>query len=364
MIKVRDRRMISEEGFLLADSILTQTGELEYTRGELGLDGDPSSLVKLKRSRKVLETALPKMIGTAVTRGHPDSFVDSGNTEEIIGAVVTEPKIDDDGKVRAKVRIYDKHTIEGINRGEDQLSPGFNFVLRNFTGDSGDIEKMSINHIAVLPNGRAGHSVRILDHLPPERGPKEKKMSNDEMNEMIRKAVDESIRGLKNEPDPNAIVNGLVAAVSDALKQPLADIKELKDAQIKAVEDAAKKKAEDEAEAGRRKIIDEVTKAERERYSIIDRAKPFISEDLHSGLIEKSAKEILVMAIGDSIPEVENLPIETLHGVLLGMTTQFETQDENPKGLRRKTNEKDEEKLVDIYAERFKNRHQTSQMGA
>ena len=226
MIKVTDKRLFSSEGFLLADAILTKVGTLEYGLNEIEEGGDPKKRVRLHRSRKVLESALPLMVGAAVTRGHPPEFVSDENTKDIVGAVVTEPVINDAGEVRAKIRVFHKDVIDGIESGKDELSPGFNFVL-NMTGeDTGEIVEMEVNHVAVVPRGRAGRSVRVLDHLPPRGGDAhtEETIVSDQakLDEAVRQAVDKVLAedGNKKASDPSKIVDGVMAAI----KGPLADI--------------------------------------------------------------------------------------------------------------------------------------------
>ena len=355
MIKVSDARLYSEEGFLLADAVLTRTGPLGYTREELGLDGDPDAVVQLNRSREMLEQSLPKMIGAAVTKGHPWPFItakDAKQRAEVIGAVVTEPKIDNDGNVRAKIRLYDESAIKGIECGDDQLSPGFNLVMKQTGRDTGEITDMSVNHVAIVAQGRAGSAVRVLDQLPKQET---SKMAEDNTNvlDAVRQAMDEALAKNSKNSDPKPVIDGVLKAIEPRLKV----IDEMQAAKAKADADAAAKQVADEAKEVRDKLIEEVTAAERARYAVITDALPFIAEDKHGELVNMTTKDVLVMAVGDSVPNASDLTEDVLKGVMLGMSVQAKANDEASGIVRREPQE--QAKVVDLYKDRYDNRMKT-----
>lgn len=362
MTTANDKRTMSGEGFLLADAVITKVGDLPYTRKELGLGGNPSDTIMLSRPRAVLEQALPTLKGAPVTRGHPDKFVNSENfAQDIVGAVVTEPTIDQSGNVRAAVRLYDKDTIESVQRGDHQLSPGFHFVPEFITDNKGVIKQARFNHVAVLPNGRAGESVRILDRLPPEIHRKETSKMDDtkQMTDAIRLAVKDAMgepaaKGLSTEQ----VESTLATAIDKALEPVIADITALKTKQAKDEADAKVKEAEDATN----QKVEEAVKFERARMGIIADAKPFIDEQHYADLEGMDSEKVLRLAIGDMVEGTDGMDLKTLNGIFMGIKATRSAQDESvdPTAsvvVRRSTKAQDMKRkkdMLDIADMRFK----------
>lgn len=368
MLKVNDKRVFSQEGFLIADAILTRTGWMDYTREELGITGgDPKKIVKLHRSRKALEAALPTMAGAAVTIGHPGDFLNPHNTRgKAVGAIAGAPRIDEHGHVRAAVRLWDAEVIDRVQRGLDELSPGFVHTLSNLTGDSGEIEGIQVNHIAVVPRGRAGHKVRILDHLPPEIGitegqpmPAENKTLTDAMRTEIADAVTSAIKtaqikDAEAKPDTRAIADAVAGAIGDRL----AKLETAHAEQVKQAADAEKKKAEDAAKERETKIRDEARAEERQKFATINAALPYLSDEDRAALDGKSTKEILLLAVGDAVPNADKMSEERLRGIIDGYSLSEKPAEtkSTDEGLKVKSGAKSDDD--NIYAEIFAKRNE------
>lgn len=319
-----DKRTYSREGFLLADAVIAKTGPLPYTRGELGMKGgQPNDIVKINRSREVLEKALPTMIGAPITIDHPTAFIGTGDsTSHVVGSVASIPTITDDGKVKAKVRVYDADAIRMIESGQDQLSPGFNFVMQNLDDSKGtaDIAAMSVNHVAIVPKGRAGEAVRIMDALPTSISldHKESTMTIDQqqLNDAIAKAVDAAMSAKGDaSQSTEATKQVFVSAIGDALKPVLDGFAEMKAAQDKAIADAKEKEAKDAADKKEQELVQSVIDGERARYAVLEDAKRMIASDKHAELDDKDVKGILAMAVGDSVADADNKSMDYLQGV-------------------------------------------------
>ena len=80
----------------------------------------------------------------------------------------------DEVGIRSTVMLYDEEALKSYERGEVQLSPGYNAVFKWKKGVAPDgqeydivMESISaVNHLALLPNGRGGADAVILDGAP------------------------------------------------------------------------------------------------------------------------------------------------------------------------------------------------------
>ena len=360
-MEANDKRMWTQEGFLLADANIGMVGPLMYQRSELRdasgrpLDGDPNSVVTLHRSRQVLEEAIPTMTGAPVTIDHPPEFLTTSDyKEKSVGGVATLPTIDNRGMVKAKVRIGDETAIQKVKRGEHQLSPGFGFVIDWKNDNEGDIVGMQVNHIAIVEKGRAGHQVRILDSLPPNppsignqqetnKMSTESSIKPEDIRAMVGDVLKEHAVDLKAEDSKKAI-EGIVARL-DAMDAERA----------KQATDAAAKEAETARQAEDKALIEKTVQAERARYTMIQDALPFIAEDQREGIMDKDAKSVLVMAVGDSVQGADAMSEDRLLGLLQGMAIKAKDESLPPGVVTKDTGEKvqTQDERVDFYAKQF-----------
>ena len=114
------------EGYLICyDVPINRTGTQMYTAGELGLEGEPERPVTVYRLEEDVfsPAALASLEGKDITRGHPAEMLAAENQAS-----------------------YSKGHLEHVRRD--------GYRQTNLVG----------NHVAVVPRGRAGHSVAIKDH--------------------------------------------------------------------------------------------------------------------------------------------------------------------------------------------------------
>lgn len=375
MNKSNDKRIFSKEGFLLADAVLTKVGPLPYLRGELNMGGDPNGVVMIDRSRSVLEAALPSMIGAPLTINHPGEFIGSTDADSyVVGSVASIPEIDSQGRVKAKVRVFHQDAIDMIKSGDDELSPGFNFVMQNLDDDRGtaDIAQMSINHVAIVPKGRAGNAVRILDSLPPNlyatsgsTTMESITMDDKQLNDVVAKAVDAAMKAQGDATqNTGAIKDAFASAITDSLKPMLDQVNEMKAAQDKAIQDAKDKEAADKAAKDKDEFAQSIIDGERARYKVLETAKRFIASDKHADLENADAKAIMVAAVGDSVEDAANKSEDYLRGILDGMVKAADTQatqstDGVPAGVVKAGGEVKDR--ASMYRKRFEDRNKSKE---
>lgn len=165
----------TDEGFLIAPANLTRTGVFEY------LNADGTVRREIRRPSDVFSPeSLASYDRKPITRDHPTQKVTSANATKLLVGVVSNPSRADDGKhVAAEVTIYDAPTIAAIDAGTRELSPGYDVREEPIPGGSwideaGEIgpagqtyradlfqRDILVNHVAVLPRGRAGNGASI-----------------------------------------------------------------------------------------------------------------------------------------------------------------------------------------------------------
>jgi len=155
----------TDEGYLKVWCKAARVGTQLYTRG----DG-----VQVREYRPEEEVAKPESLASfgmkAVTMGHPPVLLDSGNTKvHQIGHAGSQIRFTD-GFVEVALLVTDRDAIERIKRGDAQeVSAGYRVDFDPTPGVTpqgesyeGVQRNIRVNHIAVVPKGRAGRDVRLI----------------------------------------------------------------------------------------------------------------------------------------------------------------------------------------------------------
>lgn len=144
-----------------------------------------------------LEKALPQANGLILTDLHPWEFLNAKNASEYTkGFVVLNHGIEDK-KLKVDLRIINSDLINDVRRGEKtQFSIGYlcNVIEEpgvTENGESYDLKQvdLKLNHVALVPKGRAGDGVGIItlnsadENISYQRG-MYKKNSEDEGGQM------------------------------------------------------------------------------------------------------------------------------------------------------------------------------------
>ena len=256
-------RIETPEGMLRAGAVLTRAGPITYARGELGLPGDAEDAITIDRTLATLSHpgTLASLRGAPITLGHPPDGVTPENFKAVtVGAVAGEPRVAGD-VIMGDVLIGDKDALRRLDEGVDELSIGYSFAL----GPSNDtIGPLRINHVAIVPRGRAGSSVRVLDSLEADE------MDKKEMMDAIAEAIDIGMKRYRPGTDGVSFdMEGMKKSFMDSIAPVLDAMKEMKDAQDKAMTAADTAKAEADAKSAAAALVAATRAEERERLSLI-----------------------------------------------------------------------------------------------
>ena len=166
-INVPTSREFTPEGFLRVPAHVARTGVQEYFASELGLDGDPSRVIRVYRPADEVfkDESLAKYDGIDITIEHPDNFVNSSNYKDLTCGIVRGQAVRDGEYVKCDLIIKDKEAIDRVLAGKDELSVGYEAIYA--VDDSGEYDfiqrDIDPNHLAITDRARAGHKARIFD---------------------------------------------------------------------------------------------------------------------------------------------------------------------------------------------------------
>ena len=155
----------TEEGYLKVWAKAARTGTQAYTRA----DGS-----RVLEYRPPSEVSNPDSLNTfgmkPATWGHPPSLLNTENTKQYqIGYTGSQVRYND-GFVEVAIVLTDKDSIEKVQRGDArEVSAGYRVDFDPTPGTTPEGEsyvgvqrKIRVNHIAIVPRGRAGSEVRLL----------------------------------------------------------------------------------------------------------------------------------------------------------------------------------------------------------
>jgi hypothetical protein len=160
-------------------AILCRSGIYIYSRDEVLAWGvkpkQDKPYYREYRPAGVLVEAKDKFNMVPVTNLHPASDVDDANFHALVSGVTGGP-IEvvalDDGEIGLKGRVafFTRDSYDAFNAGTKETSAGIEKVVREVSGDDDAgydfvVEQIkSVNHMAVVPRGRGGVNVRVMDN--------------------------------------------------------------------------------------------------------------------------------------------------------------------------------------------------------
>ena len=156
------------EGFLICKNVpIARTGFQHYLSSEIYDDGNNDVINVYRAPSEVFSIqTLSSFEGKPVTNGHPDVDVTPQNYRIYAkGHVqhVRAGKGDDADKIIADLYITDPALITEIRNGKREVSAGY--YAEDSEDEHGRVCQHNIrgNHVAVVDEGRAGHTVAIRD---------------------------------------------------------------------------------------------------------------------------------------------------------------------------------------------------------
>ena len=157
----------TDEGFLVDTPIVGRVGIQSY------MNSDGSIRKEYRPAEEVFHPdALASMVGKPITDAHPNGKVTAANFKKLtIGTILGAGKQDGDN-VRVDIIIQDAEAIIKAEKGGvRELSLGYTVDLDEtpgeFNGEKYDaIQKnIRVNHLALVPKGRAGNARLNLDRF-------------------------------------------------------------------------------------------------------------------------------------------------------------------------------------------------------
>jgi len=157
-------------GYLAADVRVARTGIQVYSGHEVGKPEMPTVRVWRPDKQVFAHGAMASAAHKPVTIGHPAQMVDSTNWKrEAVGW--TGDQVARDGEfLKIPMLLADQSAIDAVQNGTKEISCGYSSELHwgagtTPTGEAYDAvqREISINHIAIVPKGRAGAECRFGD---------------------------------------------------------------------------------------------------------------------------------------------------------------------------------------------------------
>ena len=310
-----------------------QTGFVHITNVPIAIVGvfpyikaDGSVEMEAKLPTELLsEVTVSSANSKPVTDNHPDELVTQVNASKYMkGFTATNAHVENDA-LKVDMTITDKSLINEINKGKQELSIGFETEVVPKKGEYKGVaydsvqRNIQINHVAVVEQGRAGHSVRLLgdsaEMIEQDANQKKgKKMETTKVrldNADVTVATEDANRIIQLDAD-NSDKAKKIAELENQIKEKQKELDELKGksdeekknadkAQAKA--DAAEKELED---LKKKYSEDAMEKAVTSRMELINNVKPYVGDSYEfKGKSEKQMKLDAIKALDDSVDLTE-----------------------------------------------------------
>ena len=326
-------RTLTDHGLLRAPAVIMRAGVLEYDAAELGV-GPRGKMLRIFRTLDSVRDpkTLASIRGAPITIGHPEKGVTPKNwRDESVGSVAGEPRVDAKGDVSADLLIGDASAIKAVNDDKREVSVGYDFKFKPTQRAGADYETVGpiiTNHFALVEEGRAGHRVRVADTGQPLNGPSgSATVAGEDGGDMTKEEIEALVKGAADSAAAAAVKAGstdaasLSAAFATALTPVVTQVQALSEQHAQAADAAKAAKAADDAKKAADELVketeDRVRTEERTRSAVLADAARILSADEVAKLQNASVKDILVAAVGDSVPNASALSEDTLRGVLM-----------------------------------------------
>lgn len=184
-VKISPNVVTTDEGYLIfKNAIIARTGFQRYKGSELpeseiesaGITVNADDDVDVYRSPEEVfsKSTIASFNGKAVTDNHPPDLLDiETHADYQCGHMMNvrkgpEPLENGDWPLLADIQVTDKNLIMKYQSGIRELSCGYTYHLLK---DGDKLLQVDIcgNHVAVVPNGRAGPLVKIQDAAPEKK---------------------------------------------------------------------------------------------------------------------------------------------------------------------------------------------------
>ena len=256
-----------------------------------------------------------------ITDNHPDELVTQVNARNYMkGFTATNAHVEND-KLKVDMTITDKSLIDEINKGKQELSIGFETEVVPKKGEYKGVaydsvqRNIRINHVAVVEQGRAGHSVRLLGDSAEmvEQDAHQKKGKQMETTKVrldnadVTVATEDANRIIQLDAD-NSDKAKKIAELENQIKEKQKELDELKgksEEEKKNADEAQAKAdaAEKELDSLKKEYSgDAMQKAVNDRLNLVGKVKPYLGDSYDfNGKTDKQLKLDTITALDSSI---------------------------------------------------------------
>jgi hypothetical protein len=172
-VSAGDNFRITDDGYLVAEPRVARTGIQEYLGSELGRPDKQVIRVYRPPEAVFAADAMKSYAHRPVTVGHRGS-VTAKNWKDIAAGNTGGEVVRDGDFVRVPMVLMDQAAIDLFHGGTRELSMGYDAELSFTDGVTPDgqaydavIDKMQMNHLALVDRARGGESLRIGDTGTP-----------------------------------------------------------------------------------------------------------------------------------------------------------------------------------------------------
>lgn len=256
-----------------------------------------------------------------ITDNHPDELVTQVNARNYMkGFTATNAHVEND-TLKVDMTITDKSLIDEINKGKQELSIGFETEVVPKKGEYKGVaydsvqKNIQINHVAVVEQGRAGHSVRLLGDSAEmiEHDAHDKKGKRMDTTKVRLDGADVTVatvdadKIIKLDAD-NADKAKKIAELEAQIEEKKKELDELKgeaEEEKKNADEAQAKAdaAEKELDSLKKEYSgDAMQKAVNDRLNLVGKVKPYLGDSYDfNGKTDKQLKLDTITALDSSI---------------------------------------------------------------
>lgn len=159
----------TRDGYLVAEAFAVRTGIQLYTGDEVGVPDRPVVRVWRPEDEVKAPESLRTFSHAPITLGHPEG-VSASNWKDLAKGEVSTEAAWDGNKIKLPLIVKDAEAVQAVESDTRELSAGYTCRLELADGVTPDGEPydaiqrdIRINHLAIVPKGRAGSECRIGD---------------------------------------------------------------------------------------------------------------------------------------------------------------------------------------------------------
>ena len=317
-VPIRDYHFDDQTGFLYVYRVPIAGAMVQkYVKS------DGSEEMEAKLPEEILsDSTVSSANSKPVTDGH-HGLVTKDNSHDLMKGFTASNGHVEGNMLYNDITITDPNLISQIKNGSKrELSIGFETQMDPTSGTYNGAKydavqrNIRINHVAVVPKGRAGHEVRLIGdsaEAVDQVEPSEEK--GNQMETRVVRADGQNITGAADDVDKITKLDADNSAKAKQIADLDAQIKKLQSekAQLQGDADASAKKADeaqakaDSLEADNKKIKEEFDKYKADgvdkKLELIDKVKSFVGDEYdYHGKSDRDMKIDAVKAIkGDSV---------------------------------------------------------------